>query len=135
MTNLSDLVGRSATRRVEISGELVQRFADVVGDHNPLHLDAEAAGRSRFGGTIAHGMLVGSLFSGLIAHELPGSGSVYLSQSMTFRRPVMVGQTVIATVTCTSADLERSRVVLATEVSAEDGTVVLDGEALVLLDA
>lgn len=134
MTDVAALVGRTATRQVRVSRELVQRFADVVGDHNPLHLDPQVAGRSRFGGTIAHGMLVGSLFSALIAHELPGAGSVYLSQTLNFKRPVKVGQTVTAAVTCISADPERSRVMLRTEILGEDDAIVLEGQALVLVD-
>lgn len=129
----SDLVGRSAERSLVITDELVRQFADVVGDHNPLHIDDAAARASRFGGRIAHGMLLGSLFSGLIAHELPGAGSIYVAQELRFRRPVGVGDLVIARVECTSVDEETRIVKLATSIVSGSKECVV-GEATVLLD-
>lgn len=125
------LVGRSAERRVVISDSLVLRFANTVGDHNPIHVDPEAAGRSQFGQPIAHGMLLGSLFSGLIAEELPGPGSIYISQTLRFRRPVVVGSTVTASVRCLSIDGDR--VTLETTVFDSAGERVVVGDAVVLL--
>jgi enoyl-CoA hydratase len=127
-------VGRIAEREVIVSDGLVRAFADLVGDHNPLHLDATAAAGSRFGRPIAHGMLIGSLFSGLIATELPGPGSIYLGQSLAFRRPVFVGDRVTARVTCISADASRGRLSLETLVFDATGDVCVRGEADVLVD-
>lgn len=127
----NEIVGRSAERQVLITETLVRRFADVVDDHNPLHLDVVAARGSRFGHPIAHGMLIGSLFSGVIAGELPGPGTIYLSQSLRFRRPVAVGDTVTVSVTCLSAD--SSRGTFATDVRDQAGELCVTGEAVVLL--
>lgn len=77
-------------------------------------------------------MLAGSLFSGLIAQELPGPGSIYLGQTLMFRRPVYVGRTVLVRVACTGIDQERSRIFLATAVEDEDGETCVTGEATVL---
>lgn len=124
------LVGRQVTRDFHITDEVVARYADLVNDHNPIHIDPVAAAVSRFGGPIAHGMLVGSLFSGLIASELPGPGSVYLTQSLRFRRPTPVGAKVVVTVTCTADD--GSRATLETTVADVNGEILVQGEATVL---
>jgi acyl dehydratase len=124
-------LGRTTTKSVTISDSLVRQFADVIDDHNPLHLDEAAASESRFGTRIAHGMLVGSMFSGLIAGELPGPGSIYLSQSLRFRKPTILGSLVHVTVACTG--VERGRATLATTVTGEDGEMLVDGDAVVLL--
>jgi acyl dehydratase len=134
MASFDAFVGRTASRHVTIDPALVASFAEVVADRNPLHLDADAAAASRFGRPIAHGMLIGSLFSGLIAHELPGPGAVYLGQSLVFRRPVYVGDAVTARVTCIAVDPERSRLTLETLVLDAGGEVCVRGEATVLVD-
>jgi acyl dehydratase len=131
VTAEADIVGRTASQETVITQALVAAYADVVQDHNPIHIEPSAAAETRFGRPIAHGMLIGSLFSGLIARELPGPGSIYLSQSLRFRRPVFVGQTVHASVRCTAVD--RGRATLSTEVTDPEGEVLVDGEAIVLL--
>ncbi len=68
-------------------------FAEVSGDHNPLHLSEEFARRTRFGGRIVHGMYTASLLSAVLGMRLPGPGSIYLSQTLNFRRPVRIGDT------------------------------------------
>lgn len=112
----------------------VAAFADLSGDHNPVHLDAAYAASTRFGKPIVHGMLVSSLFSRLLAEELPGPGTIYIAQDLTFRRPVFVGQTVLAAVDVLSADAETRRVVLATTVVTDEGKACLTGTATVLVD-
>ena len=129
----AELLGRVAERRVLIDSALVARFADLVGDHNPLHVDATKAAAGRFGRPIAHGMLVGSLFSSILATELPGPGTIYLSQTLVFRRPVPVGIEVIARVTCTAVDAEAGKATLATTILDEGEVICATGEALVLL--
>lgn len=127
-------VGQKVSEQVLLDDERVRGFAAVSGDHNPLHLDEEVARASRFGRRIVHGMLGASLFSGLIAARLPGAGTIYLSQSLTFSRPVFVGDTVEATVEVVEL-LERRRVRMRTTLRLSDGEVAIDGEAMVLAPA
>ncbi|MDM5066754.1 MaoC family dehydratase [Aeromonas salmonicida] len=88
----------------------VKDFSGISGDKNPVHMDDEYAKESRFGKRIAHGMLSSSFFSALFGTKLPGQGCVYVSQSLKFRKPVYIGDTVIATVEVTSIDIDKRRV-------------------------
>jgi len=133
MMDIEQLVGQTAARLVTIDAEMVQRFADLAGDHNPLHLDAATAQAGRFGKPVAHGMLVASLFSGIIGEELPGPGAIYLSQTIEFSRPVFVGQTITARVVVIETDLVRRRARLGTSVTDQDGSTCVSGEAWVLV--
>ena len=103
-------------------------FAGVTGDNNPVHLDAEYASRTMFGGRIVHGMLTASFISTVLGMKMPGPGAVYVSQKLAFKAPVRIGDTVHATATVTAVDLERGRVTVHTECTVA-GTVVIDGEA------
>jgi len=125
-------VGDSVTFTKEITAEDVERFAAVSGDTNRLHLDDEFAEDSRFGGRIAHGTLVSGLISAALA-RLPGL-TIYLSQDLEFRGPVELGDRVSATVEIVE-DLGDGQFRLSTTIeNAESGTVVIDGEAVVLID-
>lgn len=106
-------------------------FAGVSGDNNAIHINEEFAASTPFGGRIAHGFLTASVISAAIANRLPGPGTVYLSQQMSFRAPVRPGDTVHATVTVKTVDAARRRVTLET-VCRVGGVVVIDGEALVM---
>jgi 3-hydroxybutyryl-CoA dehydratase len=123
-------VGDRAERRVVVSDELLEHFAQATGDRNPIHFDDAYAAETRFGGRIAHGMLVGGLISALLANQLPGPGSVYLSQELRFRAPVRIGDEVRCEAEVTELD-ERSRVTLATRAWVGE-TLVADGTARVL---
>jgi 3-hydroxybutyryl-CoA dehydratase len=92
-------VGDSISETYLVDADLVARFADVVGDANPLHLDPVAASQSRFGRPIAHGTLIMSFISGLLGQRLPGPGSIYLLQHSEYRSPVYVGDEVTITLT------------------------------------
>jgi len=94
-------VGDSASITKTITEADIQTFGDLTGDHNPLHFDKEHARHTRFGQTISHGMLTGSLFSPIIAHQLPGEAAIYLSQSLRFVAPVLAGDTITAQLTVT----------------------------------
>ena len=83
--------GDKANLKRTISAADIEAFAEVRLDHNPLHLDEKYASGTMFGQRIAHGMLAGSMFSAIIAHQLPGLGSIYLSQNLNFRHPVYIG--------------------------------------------
>ncbi len=129
---LEDLtVGMTASYRHTITDADVRTFADLTGDHNPLHLDEEFARTTRFKGRVAHGMLTASYFSTALA-IMPGPGTVYLSQSLAFKAPVRIGDTVEARVTVSEIIRERGRVVLKTQGLVGD-TVVVDGEAMALV--
>ena len=116
-----------------VSDADVTGFANVTGDHNPVHLDEVAAARTRFGGRIAHGMLSAGIISAAIASRLPGPGSVYLSQTLKFTAPVRIGDTVTATITVVEL-LSKNRVRLATTCRNQSGETVVDGEAVILVD-
>ncbi len=124
--------GMSAELVRQFTDEDVRLFARVTGDNNPVHLDDEYAGSSIFKKRIAHGMLSAGLFSALLGTRLPGSGSIYVSQSMRFKRPVYIDSVVTARVTVKSVDQVRRRVVLQT-VGMVDGQIVVDGEAEMLV--
>jgi 3-hydroxybutyryl-CoA dehydratase len=107
-------------------------FAGISGDTNPVHLDAHFAEQTAFKGRIAHGMLSASFISTVLGTRLPGPGCIYLSQTLKFRAPVKAGDTVTARVTVKSVDEQSKRVVLETVCSVGD-TVVIDGEALLMV--
>ena len=130
--SLEDLsLGQSVERTHVVTEADIAAFAEVSGDFNPVHMDSEFAAATQFKGRIAHGMLSAVYISALIAGELPGPGSIYLSQSLRFRRPVRIGDAVVTEVSVAEIDQRRARVTLNTKCSV-DGRVVLDGEALVL---
>lgn len=110
----------------------VQHFADISGDHNPVHLDETYARTTRFKGRIVHGMLSASFLSTAIAARLPGPGTIYLTQNLSFRAPVRIGDKVEAQVTVIDIIPEKGRVMLKTVCSVGD-TVVIDGDALVMV--
>jgi 3-hydroxybutyryl-CoA dehydratase len=124
-------IGMAATYRHTLTDHDVHVFADLTGDHNPLHLDEDFARTTRFKGRIVHGMLTASFFSTALA-ILPGPGTIYLSQSLRFRAPVRIGDTVEAVVTVAEIVPEKGRVLLATVCRVGDN-IVLDGEALALV--
>ena len=126
-------IGDSASITKTITDEDIQAFADVTGDHNPLHLDDEYAAKTRFGRRIAHGMLSASLISAVLANELPGAGSVYLSQTLKFVKPVFPGDTVTARVTVTAVRDDKPIITLETVCVNQHNELVLKGEATVLV--
>lgn len=126
-------VGVRATRVRTITDDDIVRFAEVSGDHNPVHLDADYAARSPFGQRIAHGFLTGSMISALIGMELPGTGSIYLGQTLKFLAPVHIGDTVTASVEVIGVREEKRIITLRTDCTNQDGVLVLTGEAVVKL--
>ncbi len=127
-------VGQQASHSRRISEEDVARFADISGDRNPLHLDDDFAKETRFGRKIAHGMLVASLISTVLGSKLPGPGTIYLSQTIKFTGPVFLGDTIKATVTVVDVKEHKPIVTLETHCTNQDGKVVLEGEAVVLVE-
>lgn len=127
-------VGMTSSYAKTLSQSDVTTFAEVSGDDNPVHVDPDYAGKTMFKGCIAHGMLTGSLISTVIGTQLPGNGSIYLSQSLRFKAPVMVGDRVEASVEIIDVDSDRNRIVLFCQCRVAD-KVVLDGEARVMVPA
>lgn len=111
MYDIHDIeVGMSASYSQTISEADVKQFAGFSGDRNPVHLDEVYAESSRFKKRIAHGMISSSFFSALFGTKLPGEGCVYVSQSLKFRKPVYIDDTVVATVVVNEVDTKRRRV-------------------------
>jgi 3-hydroxybutyryl-CoA dehydratase len=124
-------VGDSAEITRTVTEAVIEAFAAVSTDSNPVHLDAAYAEGTIFKGRIAHGMLSGAYISAVIGMQLPGPGTIYLSQSLRFRRPVRPGDEVTARVTVEALDPKRGEVTLST-VCEVAGKRVVEGEAVVL---
>ena len=125
--------GQVYEEEFSFSQEEVNQFAKVSGDDNPIHIDAEYAANTSFKKPIMHGFLAGSVFSRLIGTKFPGEGTVYLKQSMAFRRPMFVGVPYKAILTVTMANANRHIAQIETKiVGVEDGKAYLTGEAQVM---
>ena len=124
-------IGMSRMLERKITQNDILLFSKVSGDENPVHLDEEYAHQTIFGRRIAHGMLTASLISAVIAEQLPGHGTVYLSQTLKFVRPVFPGQFVRTTILVTQIEHSNRRVTLDCECKVDE-KIVLAGEALVL---
>ncbi len=124
-------IGMSRMLKRKVTQNDILLFSKVSGDENPVHLDEEYAQQTIFGRRIAHGMLTASLISAVIAEQLPGHGTVYLSQTLRFVRPVLPGQFVTTTVLVTHIEYSNRRVTLDCACKVDE-TIVLAGEALVL---
>ena len=126
-------VGQEAELSKTVTDADVMAFAQVTGDFNPVHVDEIAAARSRFGGRIAHGMLSAGFISAAIAGKLPGPSSIYLSQTLRFTLPVRIGDTITVHLRVTDLIEPKRRVKLSTICRNQNGEMVIEGEALVLV--
>ena len=124
-------VGDSAETSRTISESDIYLFAGLTGDMNPAHLNEEYAKGTFFKARIAHGVLISGLISNVLGNQLPGNGTIFVSQNINFLAPVYIGDTVTARVEV-SEKLEKRRIVLKTTCSKADGTVVIEGQAVVL---
>ncbi len=127
-------IGDTATLSKTITDDEIRIFADLVGDHNSVHVDDDFAQKSRFGRRIAHGMLSASLISAALGSKLPGAGAVYLSQTFQFVAPVYPGDTVTARVTITKIREDKPIITLETVCTNQHGEPVVKGEAVVFAD-
>jgi len=123
-------VGMTERLSKAVSSSDVVGFAEVTGDRNPIHLSEHFAAKTAFGTRIAHGLYTASLISAVLGTRLPGPGAIYISQTLNFRAPVRIDDTVDVTVTVTELVPEKFRARLRCECSV-GGEIVLDGEALV----
>ena len=122
-------VGQTATRTLTVTPSHVERFAEISGDRNPLHFDEEFAAKTKFGRLVAQGGLTTGLLHALVAMDMPGSGTVFLSQDWKFTAPVFIGDTIVATAEVLSVHESKPVSHLAMRVEREDGELVLEGEA------
>ena len=125
-------VGDSAEITKTIEQADIDAFANVTGDHNPVHVDEEFAKTTRFGRRIAHGMLTASLISAVLANKLPGEGSVYLGQTLQFVAPVFPGDEITARVTVREIREDKPILKLETVCVNQRDEIVIRGEATVL---
>jgi len=123
-------VGMTETLTKTVASSDVVGFAQLTGDRNPIHLSEHFAAKTSFRTRIAHGLYTASLISAVLGTRLPGPGAVYISQTLNFRAPVKIGDTVMVRVTVAELIAEKSRARLSCHCEV-DGEVVLDGEALV----
>lgn len=125
-------LGDKATYTRTVQERDIQLFAAVSGDINPLHLDPDYAATTRFGERIAHGMLTGAFVSACLAIELLGPGTIYLSQTLNFRLPVKIGDTVTVTLEVVEKQERRSRLTLDCKVHNQHGKLVVSGQSEVM---
>ena len=126
-------IGDTASLSKTITEKEVQLFGELTGDFNPVHFDEEFAKTTQFKRRIAHGMLGASLISAVLANQLPGRGTVYLSQTLKFTAPVYLGDTVTVNVTVTNIKEGKPIVTLETVCTNQTGETVIKGEAVVLV--
>ena len=127
-------VGDVAEMAKTVTETDIALFAGVTGDFNPVHIDQVAAERSMFKGRIAHGMLSAGFISAVLGMRLPGPGSIYLSQTLRFTKPVRIGDTVTARVEVIEVIAAKRRVRLATVCRNQKNETVVEGEAVVMLE-
>ena len=126
-------VGDTATFTKSFTKEDVMTFAEISGDQNPVHVDADFAATTRFERQIVHGMLTAGLISAVLGTKLPGPGCLYLKQELNFRAPVYFGDTITATVSVTKVREDKPIVTLETSCSNQDGILVIDGTAILMV--
>jgi acyl dehydratase len=125
------IVGETARRKRTVRQHDIELFTELTGDRNPLHYDAEAASASRFGGIIVQGGVTSGLLNAVVAEDLPGPGTVFLHVDWDFKAPVRPGDEITAEVEVLEAREDKPLTKLRTTITNQDGTVVLDGQALV----
>jgi 3-hydroxybutyryl-CoA dehydratase len=128
-------VGEEAILSKLVSDDDIKAFARISGDDNPVHMNDDYAKGTMFGGRIAHGMLVAGLISAVLGTMLPGPGAIYLSQQLRFCAPVRPGDHVTARARVTEWNSEKGRVTLLTDVINQEGSVVIEGEARLVMSS
>jgi acyl dehydratase len=129
------VVGQVARRTRRVSARDIELFTEMTGDRNPLHYDDDLARASRFGGIIVQGGVTSGLLNALVAEDLPGPGSVFLHVDWSFRAPVRPGDDITAEAEVLEVRADKPIVKLRTTITNQEGTVVLDGTALVYREA
>jgi acyl dehydratase len=124
-------VGERAARTRTVRERDIELFTELTGDRNPLHYDVAAASASRFGGIIVQGGVTSGLLNAVVAEELPGPGTVFLHVDWDFKAPVRPGDEITAEVEVLEAREDKPLTKLRTTITNQEGTIVLDGSALV----
>ena len=125
-------VGQTCTYTQVVDDKLVHGFADLTGDHNPIHLDDAFAKKTKFGQRIAHGGILFGMISNVLGMDMPGVGTVYLSQLVNFRAPVFIGDTVTLVATITEI-MPKAVAKINVVIKKQTGDVVMDGVSEVKL--
>jgi 3-hydroxybutyryl-CoA dehydratase len=126
-------IGERASFTKTVTEADVTTFAGLIGDFNPIHVDAEYARKSRFGDRVAHGMFTAGLISAVLGSKLPGPGSMYLSQQIEFLAPVYIGDTITAAVEVTAWRADKRIITLKTDCSNQAEVQVVTGQAVLLV--
>jgi acyl dehydratase len=133
MPSFSEMrVGDYAERTVAVTEAVTDAFAAVSGDYNPMHMDGAYAAKSIFRRRVAHGMLPGAVIGGILGTMLPGPGTVYLSQTLVFKAPIFVGDTITVRVEIAGKEERTGKVLLATTATGPAGALAVEGEAVIL---
>jgi acyl dehydratase len=125
---MSITVGQRASRSLTLTAEHVRKFAEISGDYNPLHFDEAFAARTKFGALVVQGGLTTGLLHALVAMDMPGPGTVFLSQNWKFTAPVYIGDTITAEAEVVSVHSSKPVTQLRVQIRRSDGTTVLEGE-------
>jgi acyl dehydratase len=123
------IVGQRASRSITLTADHVRAYAEMTGDYNPLHFDEEFTSKTKFGKLVVQGGLTTGLLHALVAMELPGPGTVFLSQNWKFTAPVFIGNTITAEAEVLSLHAKKPVTQLKIIIRRQDGETVLDGEA------
>jgi 3-hydroxybutyryl-CoA dehydratase len=126
-------VGQSAERTKVMTEALVNAYAELTGDFSPVHIDEEAAKKTRFGTRIAHGMLSAGFLSAVIGMDLPGPGTIWVRQELKFKQPVKLGDAITWRVEVRELFPEKKRATLSTVCKNQRGEVAIEGEGTILL--
>jgi acyl dehydratase len=124
-------IGQTAARTLVVTEAMLKLYAELTGDYNPLHFDDEFCKRTRFGERIAQGGITTGMINTLIAMELPGPGSVFMSQNYKFPNAAYVGNTLTATIEVIAVKPDKPVTQLKVHITRQDGALVLEGEAWV----
>jgi 3-hydroxybutyryl-CoA dehydratase len=127
-------VGDTASLTRGVTDADIRAFAELSGDHNPIHLDDGHAATTRFGRRIAHGMFGATLISAVLGNDMPGTGSIFLGQTLKFLAPVFPGDTVTARVRVTKIRDDKPIVTLETVCENQRGEMLIKGEAVILVE-
>jgi acyl dehydratase len=129
MANGLDLeVGQRARRTQTVTAREVELYAQITGDRNPLHFDADFAARTRFGRLVAQGGIASGMLNALVAMDMPGPGTVFLSQTLTYKAPTYLGDTLTAEIEVLSLKPDKPVCQLKATITNQDGTLLLEGE-------
>ena len=130
MPKLDLTVGQTASRSNTLTREHVEKYAEITGDRNPLHFDEDFVSRTPFGRPVVHGGLISGILNALVAEDMPGPGTVFMSMDLQFTKPVFIGDTITATAEVLELHASKPICKLAVRIVRQDGEVVLTGTTM-----